>query len=208
MRPPGRGEQNCIAKGRATMTSLLPTGALTAFDLLFEQLEGCLQSLHDQIGQAARAGAYDQAGQLLERARNLSALRKDLEAFETRFGQLVEIEDDEQDEVPQPAGTKRFRKGLKTPQEGYRIPILRALAELGGRSELHPVLDRVYELMKGRLNEYDHMVLPSDAATPRWRNTAQWARNSLREEGLIRDDTPRSIWEITEAGRQLLEKQG
>jgi restriction system protein len=33
---------------------------------------------------------------------------------------------------------------------------------------------------------------------PRWRNTAQWARNDLREQGLIRDDTPRSIWEITD----------
>jgi len=54
--------------------------------------------------------------------------------------------------------------------------------------------------------------------------TAQWARNSLREEGLIRDDimlaheyhpgpltgqhTPRSIWEITEKGRQWLRQQG
>ena len=47
---------------------------------------------------------------------------------------------------------------------------------------------------------------------PRGRNTAQWARNSLREDGLLRDDimlahlqhTPRSIWEITEKGRQWL----
>ncbi len=28
-------------------------------------------------------------------------------------------------------------------------------------------------------------------------NTAQWARNSLREDGLIRDDTPRSVWEFS-----------
>jgi predicted transcriptional regulator len=39
-------------------------------------------------------------------------------------------------------------------------------------------------------------------------NTAQWARNSLREEGLIRDDTPRSIWEITEEGRKWLRGSG
>ena len=51
-------------------------------------------------------------------------------------------------------------------------------------------MDRVYELMKDQLNDYDHTVLPSDGATPRWRNTAQWARNTLREEGLIHDDTP------------------
>jgi DNA-binding PadR family transcriptional regulator len=29
-------------------------------------------------------------------------------------------------------------------------------------------------------------------------------RNDLREQGLIRDDTPRSTWEITEKGRQWL----
>jgi hypothetical protein len=80
------------------------------------------------------------------------------------------------------------------------------LVDLGGRSELHPVLDRGYELMKGRINDYDHSVLPSDGATPRWRNTAQWERNTLREEGLMRDDTPRSIWEITEKGRKWLQE--
>jgi predicted transcriptional regulator len=38
-------------------------------------------------------------------------------------------------------------------------------------------------------------------------NTAQWARNDLREQGLIRDDTPRSIWEITEKGRRCLHER-
>jgi hypothetical protein len=32
-------------------------------------------------------------------------------------------------------------------------------------------------------------------------------RNSLREDGLIRDDTPRSIWEISDKGRQRLKEQ-
>jgi hypothetical protein len=42
--------------------------------------------------------------------------------------------------------------------------------------------------------------------------SAQWARNSLREEGLVHDDimlaqlqhTPLSVWEITDKGRQWL----
>ena len=46
------------------------------------------------------------------------------------------------------------------------------------------------------------------SVTPHWRNTAQWVRNDLREEGLIRDDPPRSIWEITEKGRQWLRGSG
>jgi restriction system protein len=43
--------------------------------------------------------------------------------------------------------------------------------------------------------------------TPRWRCTAEWMRNSLREEGLIPDDSPRGIWEITDKGRQWLKAE-
>lgn len=52
--------------------------------------------------------------------------------------------------------------------------------------------------------EQEVAVLSSDGVTPRWRSTAQWACNSLREEGVVRDDTPRSVWEISEKGREWL----
>ena len=59
--------------------------------------------------------------------------------------------------------------------------------------------------MGDQLNTYDLDTF-ADGKTIRWRNTAQWARNTLREEGLIRDDTPRGIW-ASEAGRKWLEAQ-
>jgi hypothetical protein len=37
--------------------------------------------------------------------------------------------------------------------------------------------------------------------TPRGRSTARWEGSTPREGGLIRDDTPCSIWEITDKGR-------
>ena len=51
-----------------------------------------------------------------------------------------------------------------------------------------------------------YVVIPlaSDGVTPRWRNTAQWARNSLREQGLIRPDSPRGVWVVSDAGRAWL----
>jgi hypothetical protein len=81
------------------------------------------------------------------------------------------------------------------------------LVDLGGRSELNAVLERVHALMQARLNEHDLAPLASDGLTPRWRNTAQWARNSLREEGLLRDDSPHGLWEISEKGRAWLAGQ-
>ena len=42
---------------------------------------------------------------------------------------------------------------------------------------------------------------------PRWRNTAQWARNAMVKEGLLASDSPRGVWEITAEGKQWLEAQ-
>jgi len=175
----------------------------TAFDLLLSEIDPHLAELQSAIADAAKRGAYDKVGQLAKTAQELADLKKELAAVENRYNRLIET--DEPDELA--AEGKRIRRGLKTPQDAYRVPILQALVALGGRSELHPVLERVHELMKGQLNEHDLAVLPSDGVTPRWRNTAQWARNSLREEGLIRDDTPRAVWEISEKGRQWLQEQ-
>ncbi len=60
--------------------------------------------------------------------------------------------------------------------------------------------------MGDQLNTYDLDTF-ADGKTIRWRNTAQWARNTLREEGLIRDDTPRGVWAISDAGRKWLKAQ-
>ncbi len=46
-----------------------------------------------------------------------------------------------------------------------------------------------------QLNQHDLAPLPSDGVTPRWQNTAQWARNALREGGYLRSDSPHGIWE-------------
>ena len=66
------------------------------------------------------------------------------------------------------------------------------------------ILDRVGQVMQGVLRDVDHQPLASDPGLPRWRNAAQWARNSMVQEGLLRNDSPRGIWEITDAGRQSL----
>jgi restriction endonuclease Mrr len=37
-------------------------------------------------------------------------------------------------------------------------------------------------------------------------NTVAWARNSLKDRGLIERDTPRGMWHLTAAGEQLAEE--
>lgn len=58
------------------------------------------------------------------------------------------------------------------------------------------VLDKVGVRMKGVLKPLDYAVLPSDGKSIRWRNSAQWARNTMvNEDGRMK--RPR-----TASGRQ------
>ena len=59
--------------------------------------------------------------------------------------------------------------------------------------------------MKDILNKVDFELLPS-GNDYRWRNTACWARNTMIKEGLIKKDSPRGIWEITEKGKIYLKE--
>ncbi|MBA7620529.1 hypothetical protein ES703_27879 [subsurface metagenome] len=101
---------------------------------------------------------------------------------------------------------KKLRRGSKTPQSKYRIPILQALTDLGGRGNVNEILERVYKKMKEVLNSVDFETLPS-GGDYRWRNTAQWARNTMvHKEGLLKKDSPSGIWEITEKGKIYLKE--
>jgi hypothetical protein len=91
----------------------------------------------------------------------------------------------------------------RTPEKAYHIPILEALEQLGGRGYVHQVLDIVYERMKDRLTEDDLKPLPSGRGL-RWRNTAMWARVILVQNGLLKQDSPKGIWELSQAGWDYL----
>ncbi|MDQ3706443.1 MAG: winged helix-turn-helix domain-containing protein [Chloroflexota bacterium] len=91
-----------------------------------------------------------------------------------------------------------------TPQKAYRIPILKALDQLGGSAPVENVLQRVYEIMGSQLTEADKEILKSKPEKPRWRIMARWARFHMIKEGLLRKDSPYGYWEITDLGRQYL----
>jgi hypothetical protein len=98
----------------------------------------------------------------------------------------------------------RLTRGLRTPEAAFVLPILRALEELGGTAPMQQVLETVGSAMKDQLREVDYQSLKSDPGHPRWHNTAQWARNTMVREGLLKNNSPRGVWEITAAGRKNL----
>ena len=100
---------------------------------------------------------------------------------------------------------RTLSQGTKTHNSEYRIPILQILIDFGGRGKVNEILERVYEKMKDVLNSFDLEVLPSGFDV-RWRNAAQWERNTMVNQGLLEKDFPRGIWEITESGKNYLKE--
>jgi len=98
----------------------------------------------------------------------------------------------------------RLPRGANTPSIRYRCPILQALVNLGGKGKTSIVLERVYEQMKDSFVPADSEEL-SSVGEQRWRNTARWERNEMMKEGLLREDSPHGVWEISEKGREYLQ---
>lgn len=175
-----------------------------AFDILLSELETALKNTREEAASATQQGSYDEAQSRLDEARQIERFIAEIRLKHREWTALGR----------KPRGRKaatgsRLPRGQRTPEAAYRLPILRALVAMGGQGEMTAVLDRVYEEMKYKLKPIDLKPLPSDAKTFRWRNAAQWERQSMVYEGLLRKDSPRGIWAITEKGRKYLaEHQG
>jgi restriction system protein len=177
-----------------------------ALAFLLEQLDGALQESLARHNAAALDGDFEAVEIEVERQRNLVSARNQLQTLQELWLGLVG-EQQRSPEPPQPPRRrKRLPKGVKTPNKAFVLPILTALEEMGGRETTAEVLSRVEGLMSDTLNEFDLGKLKNGQL--RWHNTAQWARQDMKEASLLADDSPRGVWEITELGRALLREQG
>lgn len=98
---------------------------------------------------------------------------------------------------------RRIPSGSRTPQDFYRIPILKSLVELGGKGKVGQVLNRVEKRLANTLKPVDMQKISSGMI--RWRNSAMWERKAMVDEGLLSGDSPRGVWEITAKGRESME---
>lgn len=91
--------------------------------------------------------------------------------------------------------------GSKTPQSAYRMPILIALAKLGGSGRRMQVLKEVERLMADRLTDYDKSDISS--GTIRWQKSAEWEVRVMRENGYLKpvSEAASGVWALTPKGR-------
>lgn len=176
-----------------------------AFEILLEEIEQVVNGIHQAVNDALRAGRFDEARLSLAHAEKLAQFRERVKGLQQEWHTLFTASPAPITRPPARSRRRQRRlpRGLRTPQENFRRPILEALLELGGRAPMNEVLRRVEEKMREVLSEYDRQPLRSGQV--RWRNTAQWARYTLVQDGLLRHDSPQGIWEVSEAGRRALE---
>ena len=184
-----------------------PTNVVAAFEMLLEELETEIDFVNRLGARAFEARDYDDAKEALERAAQITSFRDKAEALRREWESLyAHKEDDEGTEAhAERRNLGRLRRGLRTREEAYYRPILEALQQLGGSAPMSKVLDRVLQNMKGVLRDVDYEPLASDPDMPRWKNAAQWARNSMVKEGLLRSNSPRGVWEISDVGVKFLQ---
>jgi len=183
-----------------------PSNVSSAFEMLLEEVEAEIDFVNNVGAKAFAARDYDRAREALERAGTLTAFRDKVAGLRREWDELAAVAESQEDEETkaQRRDLGRLRKGLRTPEAAYYRPILEVLAEMGGSGETGEVLDRVGRKMKSLLKDVDYDPLASEPGNPRWRNAAQWARNSMVREGLLKADSPRGVWQISDKGREML----
>jgi restriction system protein len=186
-----------------------PQDVFSAFEILLEEVEAEIDFVTNVGSKAFDGRDLERAKEALERAGLLTAFRDKLAVLRSEWNALAAVAEQDEDEETKEARRNlgRLRKGLRTPEAEYRVPILSVLTEMGGKAKAADVLERVGHIMKPRLKPVDFEPLASGPDNPRWRNAAQWARNSMVKEGLLKANSPRGVWEIGEAGRQFLQEQ-
>jgi hypothetical protein len=181
--------------------------------MLLEGIEEILNMIRKQTDEHLHAENFDKVKTLAEYAEQLKDFREKVKALQGEWQTIFRILSEKipiqvQREQVKPTQVRKkqvkgkLKKGLRTPEEQFIMPILETLIELGGRAKVRDVLERVYDKMKNILNSYDEEPLRSRRNVKRCENTARWARQKMVDKGLLAKDSPRGIWEITEKGRK------
>ena len=181
-----------------------------ALHLLGDSLQGEVQRINSEGSQAMQIGDYDTAQAVIDFAKRLTAFRAKVNDLGEEWLKLEDLRDKASVEVQQIVSKRFFgksKKGQITPNLVYCRPLLEVLEEMGGSGKTKDVLDRLGKKMKSTLVPKDYEPHDSDAKQIRWRNTAQWARNKMvNEDGRMKKNSPRGLWEISTSGIDWLKK--
>lgn len=91
------------------------------------------------------------------------------------------------------AGTTTNRSSLVS-RDTLRKTLIESLKALGGSAPKAEVEDEMEMRLRSILTDGDYE--PVGEGIPSWRKRAEWVRYQLVQEGILKDNSPRGIWEL------------
>lgn len=170
-------------------------------------METQLKEIARAIDKLDKQGVQVPEGLRAEKTRLAATLGVNTDATQTLnnlVGELEELLNDLKDRLGRTPGTASTKKHLakqskspKTDKTILRQLIIEALRHLGGSAHKNDVLKYMEEKLHGNL-------LPGDMewreATDNfaWQNNACWERNAMKNDGILKANSPRGFWELSE----------
>ena len=112
---------------------------------------------------------------------------------------------EEKKEKTEEAKTEEVNEDELTPQDAFRLPILKALIYLGGSGKVKDVTNFIEKDMKNKFRPLDNEVLNGDGQKE-WVKRVAKEQEDMLEEGLLNSDADEGQWEIAQAGIDYLAK--
>jgi len=109
-----------------------------------------------------------------------------------------------QDKVVERRVPRKRSRGETTLQKEFRKPILEALIDMGGQGPCVEVCVAVGRKMNDQLKAGDYKL--NADGTKKWEKAVHFQRLAMVHEGLLADDSPRGIWQITDKGREWVSR--
>jgi hypothetical protein len=159
-----------------------------------DKLERAGVSVPDEL-RALKTGLLAKLSVREETRITLENLADGFEAILKDMGRLIEKDNTGKTITRRTYQGSRSKKP-KTDRHLLRQEIIKALQKFGGRAQVHRVLEEMEKQLNGRLLPRDLESLKDGSIV--WQNSAQWERFHMIKEGILKDNSPHGIWELSE----------
>lgn len=199
------------------------------FDMLQAEIETTMVQISLEVQNAITSRDFDRAEHLVDDARLAEIISEKLNSLRDEWQQIgananlpitsqdsssslpTSLDSDESiaNETRRRSHQRRrhlgsLEDGERTPKDAFRIPLLKELVRVGGRAQSREINKAIYMGMSQLFKPADFEPTKVNKMQVRWQNALHWCRQTLVDEGLMRSDSPRGIWEISDSGRAWL----
>lgn len=199
---------------------------ISAFENVYEKINGYVANLKQKSSDEILNGSLEKAQQLLNELVPYESVIKKLSEAKELFNNIQngsngnekvneekeesnsEQQEGEEDNVIfDPQFLDEEDENKITPEEDFRIPMLKGLIYLGGSAAIDEVIGFVKKDMKNKLTAKDTEVINEDGLE-KWHESLLIESERMVEEGLITNEKKEGYWEIVQKGIDYLAKHG